>query len=70
LPLKILQNRNLILNYIVLSRINGIPVNYIIQKGQNVRVINCIYVKAKERGFKVLTPEKKEKLDFDGAQVI
>lgn len=42
-----------LVNYIEMARVTGIPFNFILQRGQQIRVISQLYRKASEEGYVV-----------------
>lgn len=40
-----------LINYIEMARVTGIPFNFILQRGQQIRVISQLYRKAAEENY-------------------
>jgi len=53
LPQRLVDKLMLIYNYVEMARVTGIPFNYILSRGQQVKVISQLYRKAAEEGFVV-----------------
>jgi DNA polymerase delta subunit 1 len=59
------------INYIEMSRVTGIPFNYLLSRGQQIKVISQLYRKALEDGY-VVPALKQEGSDeqYEGATVL
>lgn len=51
LPLKLIAKKNLFVNYCELSRVTGVPFDYLVNRGQGVRVLSQILRSAKNSGY-------------------
>ncbi|KAI5181380.1 DNA polymerase delta subunit 1 [Nematocida sp. AWRm80] len=51
LPLKILFTKNLFVNYCELARVTGVPFEYLVNRGQGIRVLSQLLRKAKENNY-------------------
>lgn len=71
LPQRLVDKLMCIFNYTEMSRVTGIPFNYILSRGQQVKVISQLYRKAAEDGY-VIPALKTEVSDeqYEGATVI
>lgn len=60
-----------LVNYIEMARVTGIPFNFILARGQQVKVVSQLYRKAAEEGFVIpaLKTEASEE-QYEGATVI
>jgi DNA polymerase delta subunit 1 len=60
-----------VFNYVEMARVTGIPFNYILSRGQQVKVVSQLYRKAAEEGFVIpaLKTEVAEE-QYEGATVI
>lgn len=38
-------------NYIEMSRVTGVPFNYLLSRGQSIKVLSQLYRRAKEEGY-------------------
>ncbi|KAG2387610.1 hypothetical protein C9374_001204 [Naegleria lovaniensis] len=69
LPIRLLDKLMIIINYIEMARVTGIPVSFILKRGQQIKVISQLLRKAKEKGYIMPTitkSGKKEVLDEEG----
>ena len=71
LPLRLLEKLMCLFNYVEMARVTGIPFNYILSRGQQVKVVSQLYRKAAELGY-VIPALKVEGSDeqYEGATVI
>ena len=71
LPLKISDHIMCLYNYIEMARVTGVPFNYLLARGQQVKVISQLYRKAKEDSY-FIPALKVEASDeqYEGATVI
>lgn len=69
LPQQILDKLMIIINYIEMARVTGIPLAFILERGQQVRVVSQILRKARQKEFCVMTPVVKENTNWAGAKV-
>jgi DNA polymerase delta subunit 1 len=51
LPQRLLDKLMCLVNYIEMARVTGVPFNYILQRGQQIKVVSQLYRKALEEGF-------------------
>jgi len=71
LPLRLMQKLMLWINYVEMARVTGVPINYLLTRGQSIKVISQILRKAKQHGMVVPVFGKKESSDkYDGATVL
>ncbi|GAA5907898.1 DNA-directed DNA polymerase delta POL3 [Sporobolomyces salmoneus] len=71
LPQRIMDKLMSFINYIEMARVTGIPFNYLISRGQQIKVISQLYRKALETGY-VVPALKQEGSDeqYEGATVL
>ncbi|KAM0683322.1 DNA-directed DNA polymerase delta [Mitosporidium daphniae] len=71
LPQRLIDRLMSLVNYIEMARVTGIPFNFILQRGQQIRVISQLYRKASEEGYVVpaLRTEGSDE-QYEGATVI
>ncbi|KAI8981524.1 DNA polymerase family B-domain-containing protein [Pilobolus umbonatus] len=71
LPLRLMDKLMMLVNYTEMARVTGVPFNYILVRGQQVRVISQLYRKALEQDLviPVLKTEVSEEA-YEGATVI
>lgn len=74
LPQRLLDNRMIIINYIEMARVTGIPVTFILQRGQQIKVISQLLRKAAKEGYLMPVPPPNEMPSasdtFEGATVL
>ncbi|KAK0446656.1 DNA polymerase family B-domain-containing protein [Armillaria borealis] len=71
LPQRLLDKLMCFVNYIEMSRVTGVPFNYLLARGQSIKVLSQLFRKANEEGY--LVPNLKgEGTDdqYEGATVI
>ncbi|KAL4063167.1 DNA polymerase family B-domain-containing protein [Scleroderma yunnanense] len=71
LPQRLLDKLMCFVNYIEMARVTGVPFNYLLSRGQSIKVLSQLFRKANEEGFLVPTL-KGEGSDeqYEGATVI
>ncbi|GAA5857179.1 hypothetical protein JCM8547_009357 [Rhodosporidiobolus lusitaniae] len=71
LPQRLMDKLMCFINYIEMSRVTGIPFNYLLSRGQQIKVISQLYRKALEDGY-VIPALKQEGADeqYEGATVL
>ncbi|KAG0246374.1 DNA-directed DNA polymerase delta [Mortierella sp. GBA43] len=71
LPQRLMDKLMCLINYIEMARVTGIPFNYILVRGQQIKVISQLYRNALEKGF-VIPAENSQGTDeaYEGATVI
>ena len=71
LPLKLMDNQMSIVNYVEMARVTGVPIIFLLTRGQGVKVVSQILRKARVLGY-LMPTVKPSGLDegFDGAVVI
>lgn len=71
LPLRLVDKLMCLFNYAEMARVTGIPFNYILSRGQQVKVISQLYRKAAEEDYVIpaLRSEVAEE-QYEGATVI
>ncbi|MBX9692185.1 MAG: hypothetical protein K2Z81_07370, partial [Cyanobacteria bacterium] len=71
LPQRLVDRLMCLFNYTEMARVTGIPFNYILSRGQQVKVVSQLYRKAAEEGY--LIPALKTEVteeQYEGATVI
>ncbi|ETO08884.1 hypothetical protein RFI_28502 [Reticulomyxa filosa] len=71
LPVRLNEQLMILINQIEMARVTGVPITFLITRGQQIKVLSQIYRKAKVKGY--LIPYRKMTGDeetFDGAIVI
>ena len=71
LPLRLMEKLLCLVNSIEMSRVTGVPFNYLISRGQQIRVLSQLYRKAALESF-IIPDIKSEGTDdqYEGATVI
>lgn len=71
LPQRLMDKLMCFINYIEMARVTGIPFNYLLSRGQQIKVISQLYRKALETGY-VIPALKQEGSDeqYEGATVL
>ncbi|CAF4237180.1 unnamed protein product, partial [Rotaria magnacalcarata] len=71
LPLRLLEKLMSLINYMEMARVTGVPMNYLLQRGQQIKVISQILRKCKEKNLLIPAMKINETGDdFIGATVI
>eukprot|EP01133_Synstelium_polycarpum_P003579 gene3579-4095_t len=71
LPVKLLDKLMLLINYIEMSRVTGVPLSYLLGRGEGVKVLSQLYRKAMKEDLILPTMRPQSKGDkFQGAAVI
>uniref|UniRef100_A0A915CHF5 DNA polymerase n=1 Tax=Parascaris univalens TaxID=6257 RepID=A0A915CHF5_PARUN len=71
LPLRLLQKLMSVINYIEMARVTGVPLDYLLSRGQQVKVMSQLLRKAKSHHFFVPVMDATQTDDtFEGATVI
>ena len=71
LPLRLVNKLMSVVNYIEMARVTGVPLGYLLQRGQQIKVISQLMRKAKEQ--KLFIPVMQvsgSEETFEGATVI
>lgn len=71
LPLKLMENQMSLVNYVEMARVTGVPISFLLTRGQGVKVVSQILRKAKVLGY-IMPTIKPSGFDegFQGAKVI
>jgi DNA polymerase delta subunit 1 len=73
LPLRLLEKLCCIFNYSEMARVTGVPLNFLLNRGQQIKVVSQLLRKAKEKHFILPTNRASRGSDdkgFDGAYVL
>lgn len=74
LPLRLIEKLMFFVNYTEMARVTGVPIGWLLVRGQSVKVMSQILRKCRERGLLVPTFERSESASsgesFTGATVI
>ncbi|KAF7973956.1 hypothetical protein HWV62_13918 [Athelia sp. TMB] len=71
LPQRLMDKLMCFVNYIEMSRVTGVPFNYLLSRGQSIKVLSQLFRKANEEGY-IIPALKGEGTDeqYEGATVI
>eukprot|EP01006_Ploeotia_vitrea_P018090 TRINITY_DN49354_c0_g1_i1.p1 TRINITY_DN49354_c0_g1~~TRINITY_DN49354_c0_g1_i1.p1 ORF type:complete len:742 (-),score=417.38 TRINITY_DN49354_c0_g1_i1:127-2136(-) len=71
LPLRLLDKLMLLINYIEMARVTGVPITYLITRGQQIKVVSQLLRKAKQRNL-LVPVRKRQQTDqtYEGATVL
>ncbi|RWS23209.1 DNA polymerase delta catalytic subunit-like protein, partial [Leptotrombidium deliense] len=70
LPLRLLDKLMCIINYMEMARVTGVPLNYLLTRGQQIKVVAQLLKHAKEQSFILPSLPKSSTGEFSGALVI
>jgi DNA polymerase delta subunit 1 len=51
LPLKLMEKLCCLYNYSEMARVTGVPMNFLLNRGQQIKVVSQLLRKSKEKGF-------------------
>lgn len=51
LPQRLLDKLMCFVNYVEMSRVTGVPFNYLLSRGQSIKVLSQLFRKANEEGY-------------------
>ncbi|XP_077994710.1 DNA polymerase delta catalytic subunit-like [Glandiceps talaboti] len=70
LPLRLLEKLMCIINYMEMARVTGVPLSYLLTRGQQIKVVSQLLRKAKEQDLVMPTYKGEVGEDYTGATVI
>lgn len=72
LPLRLLDKLSYLVNYIEMARVTGVPIDYLIERGQQIKVYSMLLRKCRNAGLVVPTLPRSNNDDagYEGATVI
>ncbi|XP_013786917.1 DNA polymerase delta catalytic subunit [Limulus polyphemus] len=70
LPLRLLDKLMCIINYMEMARVTGVPLSYLLSRGQQIKVVSQLLRKAKEHDLVIPVHNPEQGDDFTGATVI
>lgn len=70
LPLRLLDKLMCIINYMEMARVTGVPLGYLLTRGQQIKVVSQLLRKAKNEGLLMPAVKPQQGDDFEGALVI
>ena len=73
LPLKLMEKLCCLYNYSEMARVTGVPINFLLSRGQQIKVVSQLLRRARKRNFVMPTERVKGnagEISFEGAYVI
>jgi DNA polymerase delta subunit 1 len=71
LPQRLLDKLMVIINHVEMARVTGVPLDFLLTRGQQIKVMSMICRKCRRENLLVPTPSRKEEAaQFEGATVI
>eukprot|EP00118_Oscarella_pearsei_P010957 m.70078 g.70078 ORF g.70078 m.70078 type:complete len:1078 (+) comp35658_c0_seq2:34-3267(+) len=70
LPLRLLEKLMCVINYMEMARVTGVPLSYLLTRGQQIKVISQLLRKAKEQDLLIPAYKSEPGEDYTGATVI
>jgi len=70
LPLKLLDKLMCVINYMEMARVTGVPLGYLLTRGQQIKVISQILREAKQHNYLLPTIPISSGEEFEGATVL
>lgn len=70
LPIKLLDKLMLLINYMEMARVTGVPLSYLLARGQQIKVVSQLLRKAAEHDLIMPSMKPKQGDEFTGATVI
>lgn len=70
LPIKLLDKLMLLINYMEMARVTGVPLSYLLSRGQQIKVVSQLLRKAGQKDLLMPVMHSSQSEDFTGALVI
>jgi DNA polymerase delta subunit 1 len=70
LPQRLMDKLMCLVNYTEMARVTGVPFNYLLSRGQQVKFISQLFRKAREQQLVIPNLSKQDEGDYEGATVI
>ena len=70
LPLRLIDKLMCIINYMEMARVTGVPLGYLLTRGQQIKVVSQLLRKSKEQGLLIPAMKVQVNDEFEGATVI
>lgn len=71
LPLQLIEKLMLMVNYVEMARVTGVPITYLLTRGQQIKVVSQLYRKARQHDLVIPVRDVKPTEDkYEGATVI
>ena len=73
LPLRLMDNQFVLFNYVEMARVTGVPLDFLLTRGQQIKVVSMLYRKARSLDLVVPTLQRRgdsASNNYEGATVI
>ncbi|CEO97534.1 hypothetical protein PBRA_000880 [Plasmodiophora brassicae] len=71
LPLKLCDSLLLLINHIEMARVTGVPISFLLTRGQQIKVVSQLYRQAKKHGYVIPNrPRVEGDVTYEGATVL
>lgn len=70
LPLRLIEKLMCVINYMEMARVTGVPLGYLLTRGQQIKVVSQLLRKAKEQDLLIPAMKVDVNDEFEGATVI
>jgi DNA polymerase delta subunit 1 len=70
LPLRLLDKLMCIINYMEMARVTGVPLSYLLSRGQQIKVMSQLLRKAREQDLVIPAHKAEAGEEYAGATVI
>ncbi|KAL1969763.1 hypothetical protein VTN77DRAFT_8316 [Rasamsonia byssochlamydoides] len=70
LPQRLMDKLMCLVNYTEMARVTGVPFNYLLARGQQVKFISQLFRKAREQQLVIPNMNKQDEQEYEGATVI
>lgn len=70
LPQRLMEKLMCLVNYTEMARVTGVPFNYLLARGQQVKFISQLFRKAREQQLVIPNMNKQDEQEYEGATVI
>ncbi|KAJ8347236.1 hypothetical protein SKAU_G00286370 [Synaphobranchus kaupii] len=70
LPLRLLQKLMCVINYMEMARVTGVPLSYLLSRGQQIKVVSQLLRQASKHGFVMPVVKMEGGEDYSGGTVI
>jgi DNA polymerase delta subunit 1 len=71
LPLRLLEKLMVVINYTEMARVTGVPMGYLLSRGQQIKVVSQLYRQAKKEGLLIpYNRSRQSEETYEGAFVI
>lgn len=70
LPIKLIDKLMCLINYMEMARVTGVPLSYLLSRGQQIKVVSQLLRKAGQKGLVMPAVQAKQSDEFVGATVL